>query len=139
MTEPLGGAPSRLRTVIFAGCPISEVYREYVAKIVAHGDGDTCSVILEENGRRMWPVEVRYEHCYAPERSQVGGPETALFNNSILSKSEWCVVRTRGRIDQRSRLIGDVFLYMGKDQPRIDMSKVVSQFITDNGYGHGNS
>lgn len=134
--EPLGGMPSRLHTP-FGECPIPEVVHDYVAKVLAPGDGDTCTVMLEMPGRAQWVVTLRYEHCFAPERSQPGGTACSNHNASLIS-DKWGMVRSKGRFDQRSRLVGDLFIFTEKGLPSIDVSAAMSAFIKDNGYGPGN-
>lgn len=135
--EPLGGAPSRIKTS-FAGCPIPEQLHQFVCQVIACGDGDTCTIRVELIGRLEWPITVRYQHCYAPEKTQVGGPQTAAYNKSLID-GKWGTFRTMGRFDERSRMVGDLFVYEGKGLDLIDVSKAVSKFITDNGYGAGNT
>lgn len=136
MSDILGGAPSRLHT-LFGDCPIPEQALQFVCKVVASGDGDTCMAAIEMPGRLAWFVTLRYEHCFAPERSQTGGVATANYNKSLID-GKWGTVLTKGRFDQRSRLVGDLFIYEGKGVPMLDVSKAVAKFIADNGYGAGN-
>ncbi len=134
--EPLGGVPGRNHT-IFADCPISEQPHQFVCKVIATGDGDTCTIAIEMPNRQSWVVNLRYQHCFAPERSETGGVATSNFNASLV-KDQWGTVLTKGRMDQRSRLLGDLFIYVGKGVPLMDVSKTVQQFVTENGYGTGN-
>lgn len=132
----VGGAPSRKHTS-FGDCPVPEQPHQFVCQVIAPGDGDTCTVRLELVGRLEWPVTARYEHCFAPERSQTGGVSTANYNASLVG-GKWGTFLTKGRFDQRSRLIGDLFVYQGKGIQLLDVSKAVQQFVTDNGFGPGN-
>jgi len=134
--EPLGGAVSRKHT-FFADCPMPLRVFEFNAKVIDSGDGDTCTVALEEMNGRSWCVTLRYESVSAPEMTQVGGVQCSALNKQLTS-TVWAVVKTRGRFDQRSRLLGDLFMYTGKTTPMIDVSKVIMKFIADNGYGTGN-
>jgi hypothetical protein len=138
MSEPMGGVPGRNHT-LFGDCPIPEQVMSFVAKVLAPGDGDTCTVALELPNRFVWIVTLRYWHCFAPERSEEGGVSTANYNTSIIMPAVWGTVMTRGRLDQRSRLVGDLYLYNGKGQQMLDVSKLVSKFIADHGFGQGNS
>jgi len=134
---PLGGAPSRKHSS-FAECPIPEQPHQFVCQIISSGDGDTATIRLELIGRLEWPVTIRYEHCFAPERSQTGGVACANHNKSLI-EGKWGTFQTKGRFDQRSRLIGDLFTWEGKGVPPQDISKAMQDFITQNNYGPGNT
>lgn len=135
--EPREGMPSRKHTP-FGPCPVPEQAVMFVCQVVAPGDGDTCTVMLELPCRMTWTVTLRYQHCFAPERDEEGGPATASYNASLIA-GRWGTVITKGRLDQRSRLVGDLYLWTGKGVQMLDVSKLVQAFVTENGYGKGNS
>lgn len=136
MTEPLGGAISRVRT-FFHDSPIPQVVLTYVIKVTELGDGDTCSVAIEEPDGRTWFVNVRFNSANAPEMTQVGGRQTADYTHSLLAGVHG-TIKTRGRRDQRSRLLGDLYMWTGPKTLPLDVSKLVNEFVAKNGYVTGN-
>lgn len=114
----------------FADCPIPARIFEYRGKAVRVLDGDTCVVWLDEGDGRLLATKLRYEHVNAPELSAVGGPESRDFNRQLVV-GKWVVVRTRSRREQNGRLIGDLFVWLGKNVAPLDVGKAIIEA------GHG--
>lgn len=105
----------------FAACPIPPRIFEFRAWVHRVYDGDTSVVWVEEGDGKLVAIRLRYEHVNCPEMSAVGGPEAADYNRALCD-GKWIIIRTRWRRDQNGRLLGDPFLWVGKNVPPLDIT-----------------
>lgn len=120
--DPLGISDS---DTYWAHSPIPARIFELRGEVQRVKDGDTCIAWFDDGDGRTLEVAVRYEHVNCPECSHLkqepGGLEATQFNRSIVDRKP-ILFRTRKRRDENGRMLGDVFVWQGKNVPPLDVT-----------------